>query len=403
MSVAEVDWLQTEVKGLTVQFIQPHHLHQNSAAALLTFGAPMQVINNLLSLTLLYNYGGIYADLDVIWLGVPFPVSEAGYMFGLEPPSCTKLCGKGSSKKLTFSILAAPKGSAPIYALYWKLFEHWKTQALEAVHCAKQTQHIQSAWGHALVWNKDAMTQAVYQVPVLQSAVCSPIVLQPLRSNMNAKLMAHAAGALVDDAIQTKTEFPASPSMATIAKYSVVFCTWMTKWLPELQDTVLSWVEAHRGVNPAANHNNTYAGFKSQLQAHMQTWLSKVQRSIPLGDAYVLVGCALQLLERNWSANLFMKCTRLWPDGRPPVEKGALAMLPNRATAITPEIWARVLLLWALGTKAGAGPSTSPDSIECLEGLFYKSKLESGAMPFIMVKAGLAMFSNLYSDLELPG
>lgn len=406
MSVAEVEWLETEVKGLKVRFIEPHHLHPNSAAALLTAGAPMQVINNLLSLTLLHNYGGIYADLDVIWLGVPFPVSEAGYMFGLETPSSRSRFSKSSNKRLTFSILAAPKGSAPIDALSQQLFAHWKTHALEALHCTKNAERIEAGWGNAWTWNTDAMTQAVYQVPVLLSAVCPPIVLQPLRSNLNTKLMAHAAGALVDDAIQTKTDvhnFPVCPSMATVAKYSVVIGTWMTKWPAELQETVLSWVETHRAGDPAANHGNTYAGLQSELQAYILTWLPKVQNFIPLGDAYVLVGCALQLLERNWSAKMFMEYTRLWPDGKPPEEQGLMAMLPKRATPISPEIWARVLLLWALSTKAGAGPSASPDASERLENYLYKSKLESGAIPFIMVKAALAMFSNLYSDLELPG
>jgi hypothetical protein len=122
-----------------------------------------------------------------------------------------------------------------------------------------------------------------------------------------------------------------------------------------------------------------------------------------LGDAYVLVGCALQLLERNWSEKLSTEYTRLWPDGRPPEEKGLMAMLPIRATELTPEIWARVLLLWALGTKAGAGPTASCDASEKLEGYFYKSKLESGKMPLSTVKAALALFSNLYSAVELPG
>lgn len=403
MSVAEVDWLETQVKGLKVQFIQPHQFHHNSVAALLTIGAPMDVINNLLSLTLLHMYGGIYADLDIIWLGVPFPLSGAGYMFGQEPPARTARSSKSSSTRLTLSILAAPKGSAPIYALYQQLLAHWQTEASKAVNCKGKATCLAASSSNVLEWNQDAMTEAVYQVPHLRSAVCPPIVLQPLSSKVNAKQIAEAAGAKVDDAIHTKSNFPSCPSMATVLKYSVVICIWMTQWPAELQATLLSWVEAHRGGNPAAVYGNTYAELQSQLQTHVLQLLPKIQGFIPLGDAYVLVGCALQLLERNWSEKLFMEYTRLWPDGRPPEKKGLTAKLPKRATELTPEIWARVLLLWALGTKAGAGPTASCDASEKLQDYFYKSNLESGKLPFITVKATLAMFSNLYFTVELPG
>lgn len=403
MSVSEMEWLEAEVKGLKVRFIGPEYLHPNCAAALLACGAPMQLINNILSLTLLHKHGGIYADLDLIWLGVPFPVSEQGYMFGLVPHTSVARY-KSNPKRLTLSILAAPKASAPIYALYRKLFAHWRDHAIEAFRCTSKAKQIAATWDTAWMWNADALTAAVNEVPCLQSAVQRPVVLQPFSGALTATAVAHVAGGPVDDEVKQRPGAPyACPSMATVAKYSVVIHTWKTQWSAEVQDTVLSWVEAHRMGHTAANHSNTFAEFQSNVQACILAWLPQIQKFVTLGDAYALVGCAFQLLERNWSQPTFMKYTRLWPDGRPPAAEGLLGMLPERGIPITPEIWARVLLLWGLNTKAGAGPLTSPDASELLQDCLYKSTLESGATPFVTVKAALLMFSSLYSALELPG
>ena len=272
------------------------------------------------------------------------------------------------------------------------------------------------------MWNTNTMTKAVMNDPILQAAVQKPVALRPFPQRFDTTLMGAAFGSTAVD--HTVLDAPIDlekpyvcPSMATVAKYSITIDTWQRQWHPEVQEAILTWAEIHTAstqrvpatvtpaatqavtaaATPAANNSEAYTGFQSKVQREIVKCLPMIQQFYCMGDAYALVGCALQLLERDWSPRVFMQYKRLWPEGRPPVEKGLLGMLPKQATPITPDIWARVLLLWGLVS----GPTnTKTDSLQsCL----YHSKLESGILPFQTAKAALQMFCNLYPKLELQG
>lgn len=413
MSKSEREWLETKVVGLQVKFLETHHLHPNSVAALIACGAPLQFIKDILSLKLLHTYGGIYSDLDVIWLGVPFPISEAGYMFGLEPPPRPANAFMGIKKeRLTLSILAAPKASTPIHAVYLKIFTHWQKFALDVFLGKKKALVIGSGWHKDWMWNTNTMTEAVKNDPILLAAVQRPVTLRPFPMKFNTTSMAEAFDRTeVDDTVLNEAvdlEKPyICPSMATVAKYSVAIDTWQRQWDKDVQETILAWAEGNAASTPAvtaavtsvANHSNEYTEFQSQVQGEIVKCLPLIQQFYLVGDAYALMGCALRLLERDWSPRVFMQYKRLWPEGRPPAEQGLLSMLPRKATPITPDIWARVLLLW--GLALAAGPSS--EKTELLQSCLYRSKLESGTLPLETVKAALRMFSTLYPQVELPG
>lgn len=384
MSVSEKAWLEAEVEGLEVKFIEAHHLHPNTVAALLACGTPIQFIKDIFSLKVLHAYGGIFADLDVIWLGVPFPLSNTGYMFGLEPHPRESGAFMGNRvERLTLSILAAPKDSAPIHSMYQKLFTHWKNFALNVFSGKNQPLHIGTGWHKLWMWNTNAVTLIVKKCPTLIAAIQKPVVLRPLPKALNAEGLTHMIKGLVDNEVLHRPNnmsqpYPC-PSLATVAKYSVVIDTWERQWAPDVQEFILEWAQSHRTVPFAAYHTIGYAEFQLKLQAEILQWLPEIQASHPMGHAYALVGHALQLLEHSWSPTVFMQINRVWPD--------------RNNTPTTHELWARVLLLHALGMNAGH----CSNARDLLKSHLYTSRLETASCAAI--KALLQMFIQL-SQLE---
>ena len=380
MAESEKVWLEAEVKGLEVKFIGAFLLHPNAVAALLACGTPLQFIKDIFSLKVLHAYGGIFADLDVVWLGVRFPVSKAGYMFGLEPHPRESGAFMGSTKeRLTLSILAAPKDSEPIYSMYHKLLTHWQNFALDVFSGKKQALQIGTGWHKDWMWNTNVVTLIVKKHPTLLAAVHKPVVLRPFPKALSAAGLSHAVEGLVDhEVLHRPTDMSqpyACPSLATVAQYSVVIDTWERQWDADVQVLVLEWVECHRAGPPAANHSNGYAEFQFQLQAEIVKWLPELQTCQPMGNAYALVGHALQLLDHTWSPAVFMKANKLWPD--------------IYATPTTADIWARAMLLHGLGIKAGPCRRAR----DLLELHLCTSRLAT--VPSAAIKALLHMFINL--------
>lgn len=380
MSVSEKALLEAEVKGLQVKFIEAYHLHPNAVAALLACGTPLQFIKDILSLKVLHTYGGIFADLDVIWLGVPFPVSKAGYMFGLEPHPRESGAFMGNKvERLTLSILAAPKDSAPIHLMYQKLLTHWMNFALSVFSGKKQALQIGTGWHKDWMWNTNVVTLMVKKYPTLFAAIQKPVVLRPFPKALNAEGLTHVIKGLVDNEVlhrpNNMSQPYACPSLATVAKYTVVIDTWERQWAADVQEFILKWVQSQRAVSSAANHSNRYAEFQSKLQAEILRWLPEIQASHPMGDAYALVGHALQLLEHSWSPTVFMQTNQVWLD--------------RHSTPTTPDMWARVLFLHALGIQAGH----CTNARDVLESHLYTSRLET--VSCAAIKALLQMFIEL--------
>ena len=80
--------------------------------SLLAGQVPIQIVKDIFSMQVLAMRGGMWADLDMYWLGRHIPVHESGYAFSLEPHSrpATSYMGR-STDRVTLALFALPKGA----------------------------------------------------------------------------------------------------------------------------------------------------------------------------------------------------------------------------------------------------------------------------------------------------
>ena len=80
--------------------------------SLLAGQVPIQIVKDIFSMQVLAMHGGMWADLDMYWLGRHIPLHESGYAFSLEPHSrpATSYMGR-STDRVTLALFALPKGA----------------------------------------------------------------------------------------------------------------------------------------------------------------------------------------------------------------------------------------------------------------------------------------------------
>jgi hypothetical protein len=95
-------------------------------------GVPVQMIKDVLSMRAIAREGGLFADLDVMWLGRPLSIAPSGYLIPVEPHSRStgKVFGR-AERYPTLALFAMPKGSDLASQLDRMFTQRWHTHACE--------------------------------------------------------------------------------------------------------------------------------------------------------------------------------------------------------------------------------------------------------------------------------
>jgi len=152
-----------------------------TAAHLLSNNVPVQMLKDIGSLKILHAEGGIFADVDMLWLGRPVPVTAKGYIFSQEayhrPP------GQTLSRRVVYStlaVLAMPAGSVHAASLASRMLKAWAGHATAVK--AKHTTAID--WGkHHSKWmrNTRMLTDAISENSDMLEGLHPPLLVFPWR------------------------------------------------------------------------------------------------------------------------------------------------------------------------------------------------------------------------------
>lgn len=234
LSTDTLSWLQTNC---------PHLKVKNTAtimtacqiAGMVACNVPVQLVKDILSMAILHAHGGVFADLDIYWMGRHMSLTASGHWFPLEPPprSGNFFCRK--SDRVSLAILAMPANCKVAMTLHQKWMAAWSIFAASQVAPGA----IQTDWQDKQVlctlWmqNTRQLQHAIENAGLSQSC-CHPIFGIPWTLSLNEKeFLAIDSGQCNDKqphAMLNYKEKYQQPSLATVKKYACCVNLWGRQW-----------------------------------------------------------------------------------------------------------------------------------------------------------------------------
>lgn len=247
----EAAWLAIHCPSLQIRPVSNvFSMHQ--IAGWLSSNIPVQIVKDMVSMAILAACGGLFADLDIYWLGKQPGNFFQGNWFHLEPhPSAGRRFSR-LSDRVTLAILAMPKDSAVANELLqsWKAF--WSSYAVGQVTSAEQTN-----WDSLNVvtglWMRNTNDLHKKIGSQLHQAIQQPIVAIPWPKNLTMACTGCIVSGQVDNHASRATldyaqAYPL-PSLKTVAKFTIAVNLWVRQW----KEPVTAWaLKALRAVRAKA-------------------------------------------------------------------------------------------------------------------------------------------------------
>ena len=247
----EATWLASHCPNLMIRPVG-NVFSMVQIAGWLSSNVPVQIVKDMVSMAILAACGGLFADLDIYWLGRQPVRLFNGYWFHLEPhPSAGRRFSR-QSDRVTLAILAMPQASS----LAQELLQCWKVAW--SVHAAGQANEAteQTNWEDLNVitrlWmrNTNDLHKKIATLE-LQQAIQQPIMAIPWTKNLTMKHIQAIESGLVDNtAARTTLKYDEpymQPSIKTVAKFTVAVNLWVRQWKDsKVQDWALTTVRRLR-------------------------------------------------------------------------------------------------------------------------------------------------------------
>ncbi len=352
--------------------------------SLLAGQVAMQLIKDIFSMKVLALHGGIWADLDVMWLG-RIPPIQSGHAFALEPHSrCSGEFLGRKSDRVTLAWFAMPKGSPLAVTLADHWLKYWLRWAadhfLQTEPFEWDKKNQQSLW----MKNTTEFTKKVLALPAARTDYLHmPLVFMPFPIRMSTAQLALARHAdltpgLADIKALDYDKPYMVPALKDIALHSCTANIWQRQWPKDLQDDVLAALAEIRSANLRAGPAVALIA-KRKLQDvanAIEEFSPVVLAHMGLVHGHAMLSMAHHVLHQPWCLRLLRPgAADLWHGPEPEVS-----------------VWASVLLLWALKNPF----AHSPD----LEGLSNAALMESFLLQPREAQVSVADLSDWFSNVS---
>lgn len=287
-------WVYSTLETLIVpgvaQFDLSEILPQGVASFLLAHNTPPQMVKDVMQFRILHKFGGVFTDLDVLWVGRPLPAFE-GDLFVWEATRDPSRRFSRRTPLLSLAICGFAQGSILARDLADKCLTRWQTHA-EHVREGKlpvQWQKCSPQW----MANTRDLTEAVVSAG-LQAAIRMPIELQPYP--LWLKDLESASCLELPPWGEVLAYQP--PHEELVRRHSICVNLWERQWSQTLQRQVLALATDIRELNLQPVPNSAQSA--EEARALCKCSLDTLAGVLPEGCAYKVVGGALLILDKLW-------------------------------------------------------------------------------------------------------
>ena len=254
-SYTAVDLPPALAPGLNVASLE-EFLPSTMVRWLLAFGVPAQMVKDILSMRILHAHGGLFADLDVFWLGRLVP-QLFGFTLGDEPHGQPAGAVKGRLWNAVYlGLLRMPKGHPLPMELAEAFQDYWTRVALRAVAEGLPPEELNGTTRKDWMHNTKLLSSRVASWPRLAGCVQLPLTLLPLPRRLTLRQFQALAEKADEPAasLGERVDITAPYSLPSLALMEQQSCTanlWTRHWPEPLGQAVLAWCQATRTANLA--------------------------------------------------------------------------------------------------------------------------------------------------------
>ena len=347
----QVVWIYSAIEPLAIPGLTFKSLAAfmpvGMAAFMLAGNIPVQLLKDIMSMHILHSHGGIFADMDIMWLGRAVQLDGHGYLFPEEPHGRRTGAFLGRSNVYpNLAMFAMPKGSGLAISLANGWEDHWLAHAhavLNGIKPAVDTWESSQNW----MWNTRSLQVRLAKVPQLFLAYRPPIMFCPLSKNLTLETfdtleqMAEHAPCLANDLAADYVQ----PSMATIAKHSVCINLWHRQRTDSLlQEKVIAHCAGIRLQNLGLSDITTTI---NQVDAAITASVEQVLVVLGKPVGHTVIGFVYAMFESPWLKQI-LGPTVVDVDGAHGFPWGCIGRGPWVGPPISASHWCGTLLYIAL-------------------------------------------------------
>ena len=227
--------------------------------AMLLGNVPIQFIKDIFSMKAIHAHGGLWTDMDILWLGRPLAQGESGYIFTVEPHTkpASQPFGR-SSHRVSLAIFGLPRGAKLAKDLGDGWLQHWLQFALRQYSAPEAIDWTSwDAQKGLWMYNTRQFTMQAIAIAAIQGSAVLRVPLEFMPLGMRLKpsdwpalqqaLRATEPQLAIADI--TYNEAFLQSSCADMAAYSCTVNLWDRQWPADLQDAVLAWAIQQRLAN----------------------------------------------------------------------------------------------------------------------------------------------------------
>ena len=244
-------------------------MHPGVVLSLLTGQVPIQIVKDIFSMKVLAMHGGVWADLDMYWLGRHIPLHESGYAFALEPHSrpASSYFGRAHDR-ITLALFAMPKGAGLGEKCHTEWLGKWMKWAYKNYDDAVplidwNATAVQTLW----MQNTTRLTTLVMAMKeeLGFNILHMPLILAPLSMKLSCQdwqmlLSQPATPGLASNFVMDYNQAYRSPSVQDMMLHTCTVNLWSRQWKADVTEHVLAKLPELRDLNlkntlqPGPNH-----------------------------------------------------------------------------------------------------------------------------------------------------
>ena len=221
------DW---DVTVKSLDLVMP----RNRCIYLLENNVPVQFVKDEMSMNILLQHGGVFADLDVLALRLPLPCRD-GYLFAIEPNHTQQARYHKQYVCLSLALVGLPAnstlGQEVWYAIYRDNSAHAQAVQKGTRAPVKWNAAAQPGW----MKNTKTWSEAVQRSERLDRYAADPLWFMPM--GIRAKCLPERGGAprLTSASLEPATR-------ESVEQFSYTINTWMRHWPELLVLAVRQWL-----------------------------------------------------------------------------------------------------------------------------------------------------------------
>ena len=291
----------------------------------------------------LLERGGLFADLDVMWLGRPLSIAPSGYLIPVEPHSRStgKVFGR-AERYPTLALFAMPKGTDLASQLDRMFTKRWHTHACEFAK-SKDPVPVNESSKKWMANTRD-FKDAIKGNPEYME-YRPPISCMPWSINLNlAKFRACVAsedGTPDDQGDNVAIEYK-QPSTLCVSRHSSTVNLWHRQWPLQLVMEVADWCQTAKSQVEQQAMASKLPDAIGQLLAAQQPLLL---HHFGQASGHAVLAWAFSMLGTGWCQDIIQGGPKTWD---PPTAGGCphtvLGQGPWRGPDIDVGHWTGLLL-----------------------------------------------------------